>query len=136
MSKKCPKNSPKCLGKWSKWGKEYQHQITSPKMAKNGPKWSEMFRKMVQMRPIIPKPKRHPYYFLKTYLDTKFQLIWPSNSQENKKKIHLFFQKIHFWSFFIFDITGLIWAIFLNISDHFGPFLGHFFVILGNFWPF
>ena len=25
-------------------------------MAKNGPKWSEMFRKMVQMRPAIPTP--------------------------------------------------------------------------------
>ena len=27
-----------------------------PKWPKNGPKWSEMFRKMVQMRPVIPKP--------------------------------------------------------------------------------
>ena len=26
------------------------------KMTKNGPKWSEMFRKMVQMRPEIPIP--------------------------------------------------------------------------------
>ena len=25
--------------------------------------------------------KRDPYYFLKTYLDTKLQLIWPSNSR-------------------------------------------------------
>ena len=90
------------------------------KKAKNGPKWSEMFRKMLQMRPVIPKPncptengeklpkygKNYPkkaqssrkwqiffvsfrdrYYFLKTYLQTKFQLIWPSNNRENWKKI-------------------------------------------------
>ena len=25
-------------------------------MAKSDPKWCEMFRKMVQMRPVIPKP--------------------------------------------------------------------------------
>merc|ERR1712105_492193 len=29
--------------------------------------------------------KRHPYYFLKYYLQTKFQLIWPLNSRENGK---------------------------------------------------
>ena len=28
---------------------------------------------------------RVPYYFLKTYLDAKFQLIWPSNKARNKK---------------------------------------------------
>ena len=26
------------------------------KYPKNGPKWSEMFRQMVQMRPVIPTP--------------------------------------------------------------------------------
>ena len=69
---KMPPNGLKCLAKWSKWGKEYQHQIiwpkmaenckkkntkngqNYPKMAKNYPKWSEMFRQMAQMRQGIP----------------------------------------------------------------------------------
>ena len=28
--------------------------------------------------------KTHPYYFLKPYIHTKFQLIWPSNNEENQ----------------------------------------------------
>ena len=36
-----------------KWPKMTQNGQKQPK---NGPKWSEMFRKMVQMRPVIPTP--------------------------------------------------------------------------------
>ena len=37
----------------SKMAKNHPKQ---PKMTKNGPKWSKMFRKMVQMRPVMPTP--------------------------------------------------------------------------------
>ena len=35
--------------------------------------------------------KRHPDWFLKTYLHTKFQLIWPSNEEINPKYTPVFF---------------------------------------------
>ena len=105
-----------------------------PKMTQNSPKWSEMFRQMVQMRQGIPTPNyltqnggklskklklakmtlkwpkmtkmakimanffssfRDPQYYLKTYLDTKFQLIWPTNRRQNQKD-SLVGQKNHF----------------------------------------
>ena len=36
-----------------KWPKMIQN---GQKLPKNGPKWAEMFRQMVQMRPVIPTP--------------------------------------------------------------------------------
>ena len=42
-----------CQKKYQKMGKI---TIKGPKMAKNGPKLSKVFRKMVQMRPVIPTP--------------------------------------------------------------------------------
>ena len=59
-------NGIKCLGKWSKWGEEYQHQTSwpkmveicqkipkngqnDPKMAKNDPKWPKMAQKWPKM---------------------------------------------------------------------------------------
>ena len=40
---------------------------------------------MCQNSPYIFFSFRVPYYIFKSYPDTKFQLIWPSNSRENKK---------------------------------------------------
>ena len=49
MVKKFPKNGqnyPKMAKNYPKW----------PNITQNGPKWSEMFRQMVQMRQGIPTP--------------------------------------------------------------------------------
>ena len=69
----------------SKMAKNHPKQ---PKVTKNGPKWSEMFRKMVQMRPVIPTPnyptvnggklpKNHRKMAKMTLKWPKMTLKWP-----------------------------------------------------------
>ena len=65
-------------------------------------------------------PKNAKKYFcvsghlgnVKTYLDTKFQLIWPSNSRENQNNT-LFFQK---WSFFGRKVNLLDFLAYLKVK--------------------
>ena len=52
---KMPPNGLKCLAKWSKWGKEYQHQIIWPKMAENCQKWSKNGQNDLKMAKNDPK---------------------------------------------------------------------------------
>ena len=100
----------------------------------------------------------HPTRLLKIYVHTKFQLIWPSNGQENKKWSLLFTTYLgyfgpfldiltSFCAFFIifsqfFAILGqVIWCWYYwphldNFPKHFGSFcaiFGQYLVIFGHF---
>ena len=48
-----------------------------PKNAQNDTKMAKNGSKMAQMMANFLFPFRDSYYFLKTYLDTKYWLIWP-----------------------------------------------------------
>ena len=90
----------------------------------------------------------HPTRLLKIYVHTKFQLIWPSNGQENKKWSLLFTTYLgyfcpflailmSFCTFLVFflEISAILgqiiwcwyyWPHLDHFPKHFRPFLGHF----------
>ena len=74
MTLKCPKMAKMTL----KWPKMTQND---QKWSKNSPKWSEMFKKIIQMRPVRPTPN---YLTYNSKLPKKYQK-WAKQQRKSKK---------------------------------------------------